>query len=817
MRNASPSTMLTAALWYVQQKALAVLPFHEVKDGGCSCRKGAGCESPGKHPRTKHGYKDATTDHGQVLDWWSRSPNANVGMPTGQVNRITVLDADDQEAIGLIEKHCPEGTLSQTTPSGGKQYFFIYEERLKNWVKVLFGLDIRNDGSQVVLPPSPGRSWDEVDGGYKPVAKMPESLVDEILSASKRKDRFVSSTARTLSKVVAAENVDLSEDLNGGLEDAKTRFKVGERIPEGTRYHTLRQIGSSMRGLGVPEEKIILAIRWVNANLCDPPLGDDELSKIVDSILKLKADINNLVDAYEVWLESLSLKGMGGATEKRLYKTLFRIARGVGKKGIRGLEVSVSQHDLAKESGIKHQPTVNRALQRMPHVGSEKRSKDITHSDTIVILYPNGSYVDELGELQVNPFFGYDPLSSNSHNPYTSSSSKGNSNVIEGGYKGYDFARKSRRGKGRPGFAQMDVLEKIVGNIGPGAPFKSKDCSFLKKEAKDISNNLCKLANSEWGWLERVSRGVYVVPEDIHGRYERYRVESGEMEDEKEQAEDAKKKRAIFGYKVDLGKAFKEGRNLEEVEVPEDVSKEDASTILYSWRLKRAASEGRNLDEVDVPENVRRSKSTKVIEREQKRQKNLIEDRIKRTAVDRMMSGRSGWATMDDYFKALDDVHHELNASVPPEAPGSSSHSVSGDNGTYASHDSEPTKRNSGPTESLKDNATDKEEDPTLLLDFGERQEDTPARTIEEINDGHREIFRKVFGPDWNRGGRATTGPHGDEDFFYQEDVFAASSGRYARPKIGRDFSERVRGSRRGRIRGLKGYGPSDQDIRQTT
>lgn len=37
-----------------------VLPLHTPGPGGCSCRRD--CDSNGKHPRTEHGVKDATTD-----------------------------------------------------------------------------------------------------------------------------------------------------------------------------------------------------------------------------------------------------------------------------------------------------------------------------------------------------------------------------------------------------------------------------------------------------------------------------------------------------------------------------------------------------------------------------------------------------------------------------------------------------------------------------------------------------------------------------------------------------------------------------------
>jgi hypothetical protein len=55
-------TILEYAKFYAK-KGLHVFPVYWITDEGiCSCKKGSECTSPGKHPITKNGYKDATTD-----------------------------------------------------------------------------------------------------------------------------------------------------------------------------------------------------------------------------------------------------------------------------------------------------------------------------------------------------------------------------------------------------------------------------------------------------------------------------------------------------------------------------------------------------------------------------------------------------------------------------------------------------------------------------------------------------------------------------------------------------------------------------------
>ena len=88
-----------------------VLPLHTASDGKCSCAAGQSCKHPGKHPRTRNGVKDATTDRTIIKAWWKRWPDANIGIATGQTSGIFVLDVD-----GDVGKASPEGAASGARP-----------------------------------------------------------------------------------------------------------------------------------------------------------------------------------------------------------------------------------------------------------------------------------------------------------------------------------------------------------------------------------------------------------------------------------------------------------------------------------------------------------------------------------------------------------------------------------------------------------------------------------------------------------------------------------------------------------------------------
>src|SRR6266511_477499 len=118
-----------------------------------------------KRPLTKNGFKDATTDTGQITKWWTETPDANIGVATGKVSGITVLDVDikpwkdkhgDDSLRELTDKHGTLPiTLMQTTWSGGMQIVFQYQQGAPNSAGC-YGkhLDGRNDGGYVAVPPS---------------------------------------------------------------------------------------------------------------------------------------------------------------------------------------------------------------------------------------------------------------------------------------------------------------------------------------------------------------------------------------------------------------------------------------------------------------------------------------------------------------------------------------------------------------------------------------------------------------------------------------------------------------------------------------
>lgn len=159
--------VLDAALSYAR-RGWSVIPMHSPAGDGCSCGR-FDCTAIGKHPRIRWEaamHEPATA--AAILGWWEQWPDANVGVVTGEVSGVVVLDVDPRHNGGdtLIELESewgpPPVTAVDITGGGGWHYWFASTGDPIPSVELGPGLDVKGQGGVAVAPPSrhaSGRSY----------------------------------------------------------------------------------------------------------------------------------------------------------------------------------------------------------------------------------------------------------------------------------------------------------------------------------------------------------------------------------------------------------------------------------------------------------------------------------------------------------------------------------------------------------------------------------------------------------------------------------------------------------------------------------
>lgn len=129
-------------------------------------------------------YQQQAADEGKLDSWFSPRYEGNLGIVTGRVSDLRVLDVDRIEAkwVQLLLDHDLPKTLTVRTGKG-THYYYRYGgngRSSKGTERTVPGVDIRGDGGYVVAPPSVhenGKEYQFEDASY-PLADWPTWLDD---------------------------------------------------------------------------------------------------------------------------------------------------------------------------------------------------------------------------------------------------------------------------------------------------------------------------------------------------------------------------------------------------------------------------------------------------------------------------------------------------------------------------------------------------------------------------------------------------------------------------------------------------------------
>lgn len=362
-------TNLNAALDYARH-GFRVFPLHTVNDDGtCSCGD-LNCANAGKHPRTQTGFKQATMDDFEIRRFWTRWPDANIGIATS--DGLGVIDVDPRaggdESVARLERdHDRLPNAYEVATGGGGRHLYVRVPEGTRSRTLAQGVDFKAEGGYVVAPPSRHASGNEyvlVSAGEIPPA--PEWLL-------------------TLVHVRRNGSAPLRKELR-----------------EGERNAALASIAGSLRNKGLEREEIEAALSTINETRCEPPLAHEEVARIAESIARYEVpdrsfpytDYGNaerLVDAHGDDL--LHVAGVGWHTwdGKRFQRDDDGAVERLMKQRVRAMyaEAAQMQDPDDRERHVKH------AL-RSEAAARLHASIDLAKSERPVIARPS--------DLDAHPF-----------------------------------------------------------------------------------------------------------------------------------------------------------------------------------------------------------------------------------------------------------------------------------------------------------------------------------------------------------------------------------------------------------------------------
>ena len=233
------------------------------------------CVPGEKRPLTSHGFRDASLDVARVKAWWSRWPDANIGLPTG-VSGLDVVDIDVHGGISGFagfERARRTGLVDRwaalvRTPSGGVHVYYPADPSRpqSSWQAATVGVDFRGTGGYVIAPPS-GIAADGAYARYELIAqaKFPPAPVDARALRDFLDPRPAASSAPTGRIRADADVARLAGwvasrgegERNRGLVWAACRMAESGNLVE----VACSTLGPAAERVGLPEAEIASTIR----------------------------------------------------------------------------------------------------------------------------------------------------------------------------------------------------------------------------------------------------------------------------------------------------------------------------------------------------------------------------------------------------------------------------------------------------------------------------------------------------------------------------------------------------------------------------
>jgi hypothetical protein len=236
-------------------------------------------------------YQQKRASEDEVRAWWTNSPNAMIGIVTGEISGIAVIDIDTPEGLAGIKEYLPDGLLTPCaeTPRGGMHlYFKTNGDDLRNNAGAIPGVDFRANGGYVVASPSVNGSgkayrWKKgMELGAVPLSPLPDAYISLLKKSLYNRG------------VVNSENPKTTNDHK---DHTKPQLFV-----DGTRDEDLFHVANCLVKGGC-ETDVTSQVLEILAQNCEPPFPEKEIAiKIKSALERAARRERNITEEIREWV-----------------------------------------------------------------------------------------------------------------------------------------------------------------------------------------------------------------------------------------------------------------------------------------------------------------------------------------------------------------------------------------------------------------------------------------------------------------------------------------------------------------------------------
>ena len=156
----------------------------------------------------------------ELVSWWTQNPEAQIGIVTGAISNLTVIDVESDGDFNLVK----DITYEIETGGKGRHYYFKYEKEFKNAVRIFPSVDVRSEGGYVVAAGSETSkgAYTVLREGF--VSQMSVETKKMFLEANKKQLPWYASSGETAYPRVTADGLEYVGVGEGGRNDSMTKF-----------------------------------------------------------------------------------------------------------------------------------------------------------------------------------------------------------------------------------------------------------------------------------------------------------------------------------------------------------------------------------------------------------------------------------------------------------------------------------------------------------------------------------------------------------------------------------------------------------------